>query len=174
MSGFIRGRSRARVAVANPGGGGQPPTSKTGWRSCHKPNGAAGPSCSPEFAGLCPKRFTNVTNGVTPRRLDRRGNLPLSGTARLRRSAPTGAVESGRNCSAWRSFADDASSWERCIRARPGKQRLANTIHQGGPGGVGGSLPPVRVRYERITNTIAPAPGRPADRRALPAALRNG
>jgi len=43
------------------------------------------------------------------------------------------------NCSAWKSFADDAASWSAGIPWRDaGKQRLANTIHQTWV--VGGSL----------------------------------
>jgi len=82
-----------------------------------------------EFAELWPERFTNVTNGVTPRRWIAVANPPLSrlldeaiGTNWRRDLAELQRLE---------SFADDASFLERWRSVRDqGKQRLASTIHQ--------------------------------------------
>jgi len=83
----------------------------------------------PEFADLWPDKFTNVTNGVTPRRWIAVANPPLAGYL-------DGAIGS-----TWRrdlaelkrleSFANDASFLEgwRSVRDQ-GKQRLATVIHQ--------------------------------------------
>ena len=83
----------------------------------------------PEFAHLWPDKFTNVTNGVTPRRWIAVANPPLA------------AYLDGAIGDTWRhdlaalkgleSFADDASFLEgwRAVRDQ-GKQRLASVIHQ--------------------------------------------
>jgi len=82
-----------------------------------------------DFADLWPDRFTNVTNGVTPRRWMAVANPPLSslldesiGTAWRRDLEELGRLE---------AFAADGAFLERWRAVRDqGKQRLAATIHQ--------------------------------------------
>ncbi|APD48024.1 glycogen/starch/alpha-glucan phosphorylase [Synechococcus sp. CS-602] len=82
-----------------------------------------------EFAGLWPERFTNVTNGVTPRRWIAVANPPLSGL--LDEAIGANWRRDLGELQRLESFADDASFLERWHSVRDqGKQRLANTIHQ--------------------------------------------
>ena len=83
----------------------------------------------PEFADLWPDRFTNVTNGVTPRRWIAVANPFLSGL--LDDTIGRGWRRDLGELKGLEAHADDGSFLERWRSVRDqAKQRLAATIHQ--------------------------------------------
>ena len=81
-----------------------------------------------DFAAIWPERFSNVTNGVTPRRWLSVANLPLS--ALLDETIGNGWRRDLDQLSKLEPLAGDASFLERWHGVREqAKQRLASTIH---------------------------------------------
>ena len=83
----------------------------------------------PEFAALWPEKFTNVTNGVTPRRWVALANPQLS--ALLNESIGTGWINHLDELRRLEQFVDDSSFLERWEATKLGvKGQLSNYIHR--------------------------------------------
>ena len=83
----------------------------------------------PEFAALWPEKFTNVTNGVTPRRWVALANPQLA--ALLNESIGTGWINHLDELRRLEQFVDDSSFLERWEATKLGvKGQLSNYIHR--------------------------------------------
>ena len=83
----------------------------------------------PEFAALWPEKFTNVTNGVTPRRWMALSNPPLK--ALLQETIGEGWVADLDQLRQLEQFQDDASFLERWQQTKlASKRKLAHYIHR--------------------------------------------